>query len=237
MAAPSETSLSPGSAAAFEETLITELPDLRSYPAGPARKQAFLELVVPIVEAENARIAEQRAFLAGLEAQGGPQGESQRAALNDLCRAYDVECRGKPDATLLTRVAPVPVALVVVQAVEESGWGTSRFARQGNNLFGMRCFSADCGLEQRGSGRGYQVFASVQDAVRSYLRNLNTHQAYAGLRQLRARLIAKGREVTAESLVGALEGYATRHDYQDVLLGLLRSNDSLIERHRRDDTV
>ena len=110
--------------------------------------------------------------------------------------------------------------MVVIQAVEESGWGTSRFARQGNNLFGLRCFSEGCGMTQRGTGNQYQAFDSVQEAVRTYLHNLNTHEAYAELRQRRARLAQQGLEVTAEALIGALEDYAVRDDYQDVLLSL-----------------
>ncbi|HET8789776.1 MAG TPA: protein bax, partial [Modicisalibacter sp.] len=217
---------------------VAELPDLRIYPAGPQRKQAFFELLIPIIEAENARIAAQRAWLKQLQASGGAQTQSERTRLAALCDDYDLECAGDGAvAKLLTRVNIVPLSMTVIQAVEESGWGTSRFARQGNNLFGLRCFSDGCGLTQAGSGRGYQAFDSVQQAVRTYLHNLNTHDAYAELRTLRAQLERQGHEVTAEALIGALEDYAVRDDYQDVLLSLLRTNDQLIARHRSDDTV
>ena len=217
---------------------ITELPDLRTFPAGPQRKQAFFELLVPIIEAENARIVAQRTWLEALQASGDPLTPSEQARLTALCDDYDLECSGNNGlASLLSRVDSVPLSMVVIQAVEESGWGTSRFARQGNNLFGLRCFSDGCGLTQAGSGRGYQTFDSVQQAVRTYLHNLNTHDAYAELRSLRAQLKRQGRDVTAEALIGALEDYAVRDDYQDVLLSLLRTNDQLIARHRSDDTV
>lgn len=217
---------------------VVELPDLRIYPAGPQRKQAFFELLIPIIEAENARIAAQRAWLEQLQASDGALTPDEQIRLTALCDDYDLECAGdEAIAKLLTRVNIVPLSMTVIQAVEESGWGTSRFARQGNNLFGLRCFSNGCGLTQAGSGRGYQTFESVQQAVRTYLHNLNTHNAYAELRALRAQLDRQGREVTAEALIGALEDYAVRDDYQDVLLSLLRTNDRLIARHRSDDTV
>ncbi|SHF42310.1 Bax protein [Modicisalibacter ilicicola DSM 19980] len=217
---------------------LSRLPDLRKYPAGPKRKQAFLELLVPIVEIENRRIAAQRQWLLALQSRKGGLSRQEATQLTALCEEYALECSGqKVPAQLLARVNTVPLPLVVVQAVEESGWGTSRFARQGNNLFGLRCFGSECGLAQRGSGRRYQVFDSVRESVRVYLRNLNTHDAYRQLREQRARQARQGRKVTAEKLIATLDNYAVRDDYQDVLLSLLRSNDGLIEQHRSDDTV
>ncbi|TDX31785.1 Bax protein [Modicisalibacter xianhensis] len=217
---------------------VSELPDLRDYPAGPVRKQVFLKLLVPLVEAENARIAAQREWLETVQTRGGARSGKERQRLATLCQEYDLACRDQRiTQALLDRVNTVPLSMVIIQAIEESGWGTSRFARQGNNLFGLRCFKDGCGLAQAGSGRQYSAFDTVRDAVRTYLHNLNTHEAYAQLRERRARLVAQQRPVTAEALIGALEGYATRHDYQDVLLSLLRTNNSLILSHRSDKAV
>lgn len=217
---------------------IDELPDLRAYPAGPERKQAFLELVVPIVEAENARIVAQRQWLEELQSRNEPLSGQEASRLASLCKNYKLACNGsKVPASLLKRVNGVPLTLVVIQAIEESGWGTSRLARQGNNLFGLRCFATGCGLAQRGSGRHYGAFDNVQQAVRTYLHNLNTHKAYQALRKRRAQLAEQGEPVSAEELIQALDGYAVREDYQDVLRSLLRSNQKLIERHRSDNTV
>ncbi|GGX96467.1 glycoside hydrolase family 73 [Litchfieldella qijiaojingensis] len=216
---------------------ITELPDLRKVPAGPKRKAAFFELLVPIIEAENARIAAQRDWLRAIAERDTPLDEYEQARLAELCGRYRVECRGQEvDGRLLNRVDTLPLELVVIQAVEESGWGTSRFARQGNNLFGMRCFTGGCGLGQQGSGRRYQAFDSVQDAVRAYIHNLNTHRAYERLRTRRAELARQG-TVTAEALIATLDNYAVRADYKDVLLSLLRTNSDLIQRHSSDDTA
>ncbi|MFC3282978.1 glucosaminidase domain-containing protein [Litchfieldella rifensis] len=216
---------------------ISELPDLREKPAGPKRKAAFLALLVPIVEAENARISAKRDWLLTLQERETPLDEGERQRLAELCDDYRVACRGPDvDSRLLTRVATLPLEMVVIQAVEESGWGTSRFARQGNNLFGIRCFTSGCGLGQQGSGRRYQAFDSVQGAVRAYLHNLNTHRAYERLRTRRAELVRQG-AVTAEALIATLDGYAVRADYRDALLSLLRTNSDLIRRHSSDDTA
>lgn len=215
---------------------IAELPDLRGVPAGPRRKAAFFELLVPIVEAENARIAAQRDWLLALRQRDKPLDAAERQRLEELCESYRLACpAGRVDDALLKRVDTLPLELVIIQAVEESGWGTSRFARQGNNLFGMRCFSQGCGLAQGGSGNRYQSFDSVQAAVRAYLHNLNTHRAYERLRTRRLELAA-GR-VTAEALIATLGNYAARADYRDVLLSLLRTNGELIRDHRADDAV
>lgn len=217
---------------------ITELPDLRVHPAGPERKQAFLELLVPIVEAENARVKAQREWLVSHLAQGASLSSQEASRLASLCDDYGLECSGETiPRELLVKVNAVPLSLVVIQAIEESGWGTSRFARQGNNLFGLRCFNDGCGLAQRGSSRRYAAFDSIQEAVRTYLHNLNTHDSYAPLREQRAQLVKQKQPVTPEALIDKLDGYAVRADYQDVLLALLRTNAQLIESHRSDRAV
>ncbi|MCI0511469.1 Bax protein [Chromohalobacter marismortui] len=215
---------------------ITEMPDLRQYAAGPERKRAFFELLVPLVEAENAEIQAQRDWLLEARAQQDALSDAEQAHLQRLCTAYEIEC-GTPNTFeyLLSRVDTVPLEMVAIQAVEESGWGTSRYARQGNNLFGLRCFSDGCGLAQAGSERRYQQFASVQESVEYYLHNLNTHQAYLALRQKRAALTASGESVTAKSLIHTLDNYSVSDDYFDVLLALLRTNADLIRQHSEGD--
>ncbi len=199
------------------------LPDLRQWPAGPQRKDAFLEVLVPIVEVENSRLAARREWLLALNERKAPLNAAERERVAALCVEYALDCvPGEISQALLKRVAPLPLEMVAVQAVEESGWGTSRLARQNNNLFGMRA----------SSGR-YQSFDSVQEAVRAYLKNLNTHGAYAELRSRRAQLADEG-DVSPEALIATLDDYATRPDYQDVLLSLLRTNAERIRRHVGD---
>lgn len=215
---------------------VSELPDLGEIKAGPKRKAAFLSMLVPLVQAENARIQSDRNWLFAVSTRVNPLRDDEKARLARLCDAYGVTCEpGQVSRELLSRVNTIPLEMVVIQAVEESGWGTSRIARESNNLFGMRCFSAGCGIAQNGTSRRFQVFDSVRDGVRAYLHNLNTHRAYAQLRQERMALATSGRSISAERLIGKLHNYSTSPNYQQQLLSLLRTNGDLIRDHGIDD--
>ncbi|WP_157958627.1 glucosaminidase domain-containing protein [Salinicola sp. CPA57] len=215
---------------------INELPNLREVKAGPKRKAAFLSMLVPLVQAENARIQSDRNWLVGVHSRINPMTADEKRRLSRLCDDYGVDCEpAKVSRELLARVNTVPLEMVAIQAVEESGWGTSRLARDSNNLFGMRCFRAGCGIAQQGTSRRFQVFDSVRDGVGAYLHNLNTHRAYAQLRGQRAALAARGKSISAEKLIGALHNYSTSPDYQQQLLSLLRTNGDLIRTHGADN--
>jgi Bax protein len=195
------------------------IPDFRVYEAGTARKSAFFDFVRPLIEAENRHVLEDRRHLEAL-AHEADHGWLERWWLARLAEEYRLE----PDElesdelidALLLRVDAVPVSLALAQAAKESGWGTSRFARQGNNLFGEWCFEPGCGLvpQGRGKGRSYEVeaFASPEDAVASYVRNVNTHDAYRGFRRERARLRAAGQPLSGLRLANELGHYSVRRE-------------------------
>ncbi len=125
---------------------------------------------------------------------------------------------------LMRRVDGVPPSLVLAQAAEESGWGTSRFVREGNALFGQYTWNddhngiipADSGSD---SSHRVRAFNSVQAAIASYVHNLNTHAAYERFRALRA----KG--VSGYDLVASLKNYSVRgSDYVDTIRLIMRAN-------------
>ncbi|WP_106477223.1 protein bax [Phytohalomonas tamaricis] len=215
-----------------------QMPDLRAHPAGPERKVAFFNLLIPLIEQENARINADREWLMAMR-DHGVWNNGSRQRLASICKEYGIHCDSENDVSwnrLLARVDVLPMQLVLIQAVEESGWGTSRFAREGNNLFGIRCFGEDCGIGQLGSSRRYQSFASVQEALQAYVNNINSHSAYQKLRERRAALRAKGQVVTALALIPALGKYSVRGDaYLSALQSLLDTNAPLIERLRDQD--
>lgn len=137
---------------------------------------------------------------------------------------------------LMRRVDVIPTSLVLAQAANESGWGTSRFAREGNNIFGQWCFDEGCGLvpNQRGEDASHEVraFASVDAAVRAYFRNLNTHPSYEDLRTLRASMRMQGLPLNSMVLARGLTRYSERGmDYVEELQDMIRIND-LRERDR-----
>jgi Bax protein len=197
------------------------LPDFTQWPAGRTRKAEFFAFLRPLLEAENARIRAQRDRLERLAARAPEDlDRSDRAWLRDLAREYHLEPAVDTPAdqieALRLRVDTVPVSLGLAQAAKESAWGTSRFAVEGNALFGQRCFEAGCGLvpERRRQGLSHEVrhFDSPATAVASYLRNLNTHRDYQTLRRLRAELRARGERVTGHRLAGTIARYSERRD-------------------------
>ncbi|RMF80826.1 MAG: hypothetical protein D6739_09910, partial [Nitrospirae bacterium] len=213
---------------------------LHTAPTTAARKRIFIKTLRPIVEAELERIAEQRRWLlARREAfRSGRLFARERPVLAPLAQEYPLPAALQPPAAgpipeatvaaLLERVDVVPASLVIAQAAIESGWGRSRFARLGNNLFGQWVTGDTPGIEPLGAaGAGFRLAAYPTPAasVRSYLRNLNTHPAYRRLRRLRARLRAEGRPLDGITLAAGLRLYSERRDaYVAELRRIIRDN-------------
>jgi Bax protein len=131
---------------------------------------------------------------------------------------------------LLYRVDIIPAGLALGQAAYESGYGTSRFATEGNSLFGQWTYKGD-GIkpkEQRTGSKGdhrIKAFEWPFDSVRGYFINLSSHPAYAEFRQLRADLKAAGKPVTSMALADGLIRYSERgQEYVDTLKGIMRVN-------------
>ena len=212
-------------------------PDFETIQDTDQKKKAFFTFLSPIVRAGNARIQAQRdRLLKVYEAAKNKNGVSflDRGWLEGLAEEYGVAMDAKSPApadweTLLRRVDTVPKELVLVQAAIESAWGTSRFAREGNNFFGEHCTAQGCGLvpEARPPGQNWEVevFDSPAASVRSYLHNLNTHDAYTRLRRLRADLHGKGKKSDGISLARALEDYSERgHEYVRDVQTMIQAN-------------
>ena len=131
---------------------------------------------------------------------------------------------------LMLRVDIVPPALALGQGAYESGYGTSRFALEGNAYFGQWTYGGK-GMkpkEKRASKGNYGVaaYAWPLDSVESYMLNLNTHSAYTGLRKMRADIRASGSKVTGHDLAASLDRYSERgQEYVDTLRGIMRFNE------------
>lgn len=218
------------------------LPDFDAIEDIPARKQAFFEYLAPIVRAENERVREQRRRLLEIldaAAAGDAPGWLDRRWLEKLSAEYEVEWNAdRPLAgaeTLSRRVDVVPVALALVQAATESGWGRSRFATEANNLFGHWCYEPGCGIvparRNRDAAHEVAAFESVRESVARYLHNLNTHAAYLPLRMIRERLRAADRRLTAMALAEGLERYSERREaYVEEIKTVIRVNQPILER-------
>lgn len=202
---------------------MDSLPDMKSIEDTGERKATFFSYLAPIAENLNQDILEQRATL--MEIADGYQHEQElsflgKYRLKSMAQDFAVDWQESDPAGVIAqlelRVDVVPASLLLVQAAKESGWGTSRFAREGNNLFGQWCYSEGCGLvpQNRNSGAKHevQVFASVESSIRAYLHNLNTGDAYTSLREIRATQRRAGKEPDGKVLADGLLNYSERRE-------------------------
>ncbi len=211
------------------------LPPLTTIDEPAALKAAFIDYLYPVIVGVNAEILSDRRRLDAIAMTYDRYGAISRVDRWWLARraadyALDADDAEQQLAGLLRRLDVVPPSLALAQAAIESGWGTSRFATEGNNLFGHWCFVEGCGLvpERRPSGARHEVavFDSTATAVRRYLYNLNTHRAYRPLRTLRAEARADGRALSGLELAGGLARYSERGQpyVRDVRI-VIRAND------------
>lgn len=212
------------------------MPDFREFTQVDDRKDAFFGYLLPVVEAQNDWLVEARAFLKDqyqvLQSGQSPTDPAMRRLLA-LSERYRIVLSDPPEPVeleeLLQRVDLIPPSLALAQAAAESGWGTSRFAREGNNLFGEWCFREGCGMvpQRRRGGAQHEVasFDSVSGAIDSYFRNLNTHPAYASMRELRANAREQQGKFIGPDLVPGLLMYSERREYYlDEILAMIRIN-------------
>ncbi len=215
----------------------TPLPDLNAITHIPERKAAFIDLLMPMIEARNQSLLSQRQELLAMAdklQRNRSLSRRERARLKELRQRYHVDEErylemGDALEELLRRIDVIPPSLVLAQAAAESGWGTSRFAREGNNLFGQWCYSEGCGMipARRPTGNRHEVqrFDNVEAAVIAYYRNLNTHRAYRDFREQRARMRRDDQPLSGHELAGQLRHYSSRgQDYIDELRELIRFN-------------
>lgn len=183
----------------YEQDAITALP----FEADQVEDQKilFLARMLPLVVAENTRIRKQRETLLH---------NPSKAHLNALALAYGLPPGNVDQHALLRRIDVVPISLVLAQAAIESAWGTSRFARQGRAFFGEHTTDPDVpGIKpKRANGFRVKSFESAQMSVRSYLKTLNTHNAYKALRMRRAALRALGERLSGADLAHHLMAYS-----------------------------
>lgn len=215
------------------------LPDFDAITDIDRKKETFFAFFQHYIEAENARILLRRDSLQNFSdilADGGDLSDLEMATLNEIKAQYRMQDSELPLPELLdellVRVDVIPVSLALAQAANESAWGTSRFAREGNNIFGQWCFDEGCGLVpgQRAQDASHEVraFASVEASVRAYFRNLNTNPTYEYLRELRAQMRMKGKPLDSRALAQGLLRYSERgHVYISELHDIIRVNDLL----------
>ncbi len=189
------------------------------------RKNLFIQIVLPLILEENNQLKYDRKKLFTILNRSN-NSNSEKKWLKMKFKQYGVQ--NNDLSTLKIRMDEVPVSLAIAQAAKETGWGTSRFALEGNALYGQWTFSGD-GIKPLGadSDKNHKVmkFQILQASVRAYFRNLNTHSSYREFRKFRA--IARDNDEKLDSLILAeyLDKYAaTGKEYVKVLKQIIKQN-------------
>ncbi len=194
------------------------LPDFKTVKDIQQRKQRFFDYLLPMVIEANKAISAERKQILRL-AEKDELTDADMLWLEKKSKKYDISLDLIPEQqinALLRRVDIIPPSLVLAQAANESAWGTSRFARKGNNLFGQWCYRKGCGIVPRhrdnNSNHEVQKFASVYDSVNSYMLNINRNAAYTDVRRIRRDLRKNNATISGSKLANGLIKYSERRE-------------------------
>jgi len=189
------------------------------------RKELFIQIILPLVIDENNSIKLDRIKLFSI-LKKSKNTKAEQNWLNVKFKKYGVV--NKDLSTLKIRMDEVPVSMAIAQAAKETGWGTSRFAQEGNALFGQWTWSGK-GIKpadaEDDSTHKVMRFKVLQASVKAYQRNLNTHSSYEGFRSARAELRDEGKKLDSMILTEYLDKYAeTGKEYVKILQQIIRQN-------------
>ena len=205
---------------------LTLLPaEIKMIESSKQRKEFFIQIILPLILQENNNIRLDRKRLFSIINKSN-NSDLEKKWLDKKYKQYGVS--SKDLSILKIRMDEIPVSLAIAQAAKETGWGTSRFAQEGNALFGQWTWSGE-GLKPKDADKneGHKVmkFNVLQASVRAYQRNLNTHSSYKNLRRARAELRDRGQALDSLILVNYLNEYAeTGQKYVDVLTQIIKQN-------------
>ena len=205
---------------------LTKLPkDIKTLGNTQSKRELFIKIILPLVLAENNKILDDRKQLFKILSKNfNTAGE--RVWLRRRFKEYKVEDGDL--SKLKMRMDIVPVSIAIAQAANESGWGTSRFALEGNALFGQWTWSKK-GItpKDKSPDQTHKVlqFQVLKASVRAYKNNLNTHNAYKEFRETRAQLRQDNKKIIGLDLTQYLKNYAAIGDkYVEILELIIRKN-------------
>ena len=207
----------------FEVGMLPE--ELKNIESTKKRKDLFIKIVLPLILSENNRILRDRDILFKVLNKNNNT-KSERIWLDKKFKQYGVV--NKDVSTLKIRMDIVPVSLALAQAAKETGWGTSRFAIEGNALFGQWTYSGD-GIKPAAADEDdkhkVMAFSVLKSSVRAYQRNLNTHKSYRAFRKERAIQRDNEQNLDSTLLANYLGSYAeTGDEYVKILKQIINQN-------------
>ena len=189
------------------------------------RKDLFIQIILPLVIAENNNIKLDRKKLFTI-LNKNKNSMAEQNWLNSKFKQYGVISKDLP--TLKVRMDEIPTSMIIAQAAKETGWGTSRFAQEGNALFGQWTWSGE-GIKPANADKDtthkIMKFNVLQASVKAYQRNLNTHSSYRDFRSARAEMRDNGEKLDSTALTEHLDSYAeTGKEYVKILQQIIRQN-------------
>ena len=211
---------------AVKPVYLSRLPkDLNKIKSTQKKKDTFIKIVMPLILDENNKILEDRKKLFKiLNKPSNTRGEKVWLKR----RFNDYKIKNEDIAELKIRMDIVPTSVAIAQAAKESGWGTSRFALDGNAMFGQWTWGKD-GIEpsQKEKNTSHKIlkFPMLRSSVNAYIKNLNTHRGYSEFRKKRSELRQNNKNLSGLDLVEYLYNYAaTGKEYVVILKKIIRQN-------------
>ena len=205
---------------------LTKLPkDLKTLGDTKKKRELFIKIILPLILNENEKIVEDRKKLFKILGKNfNTVGE--RVWLKRRFKEYKIEDQDL--AKLKMRMDIIPVSIAIAQAANESGWGTSRFALEGNALFGQWTWSKKgISPKNKDPDQNHKIlqFQILKASVRAYKNNLNTHNAYQEFREARAKIRQEGKEIDGLDLTKYLKNYAAiKEKYVVILEDIIKRN-------------
>ena len=206
---------------------FTQFPkDLDEIKDTQLKKETFIKIVLPLVVAENDKILNDRMKLKKIVSKKMTS-DKEKLWLRQKLREYKVKNSDMKE--LQKRMDIIPVSIALAQAAKESGWGTSRFALEGNAIFGQWTWTGQ-GIEplNKGKHEGHKIlrFPILRASVKAYKNNLNTHKVYSEFREKRSKLRKRNRKIKGTELTDTLDKYAqTGKEYTKILEQIINQND------------
>ena len=205
---------------------LSKLPkDLKKIKSTQKKKDTFIKIVMPLIIDENSKILDNRKKLFKIL---GKQNNSRGEKVWLKRRFEDYEIKNEDVTELKVRMDIIPVSIAIAQAAKESGWGTSRFALEGNAMFGQWTWGKK-GIAplDRDKNQAHKIlkFPILRSSVQAYKNNLNTHKGYSEFRKKRAELRKLNKKISGLELVQYLHNYAaTGSEYTKVLKKIIDQN-------------
>jgi len=189
----------------FTENIFLSLKEIKV----KEKKSLFIRILLPSILKSNNDILKEREFILSVK-QKERFTRKEKRKLKKIVKKYSGNIDNLDE--LLQRVDIVPPSLAIAQAITESGWGTSRYAIQGNALFGHHVSKKDTSdfIKSQNSNVKMKAFNTITEAVEAYMHNINSTRAYRSLRKYRAELRSKNKQITGNDLATHLTKYSIK---------------------------